>query len=1296
MKKRLAVFLIVVSIVMNTLCFVSAGDYIVPSGRIILTESFEDYTGGIPNGWSVWSAADDKTAYSMSTAKASDGERSLLITTDGEGKRGALVSPKIAVDEGGLYMASADVMVISGRWQLYLQYYDKDGVRIGVKTAGILNTGKWKTLTVAETAPEGVVYMSVLLYNVYGYPGTAYYDNVIIYNKITDEPTRDIPFVETGRPRLYFTQDELSELKEKMNSTDVNYAGLTLKGIGDNVIRLAERYLSETSFTVSELSVTKVTYSVPLVTSIYDLPDQVRIPPEDYEGSTYPYWSSLASSVRTRMETLSVAYALTGEEKYADKAKEYLLNLCKWEKWIEYNAPSLEVAYFTLGVSITYDVLYEKLTNDERLTVRESLKEKALELILPMSYMPSDDNGMLIRMSALVVGGLAVMGEEERAALYVSRGIDCLQWYLDQRLESGNHEGTNYMSYCLEQAMPTLEIFERVTGDGSLFEHKFLCDVLFKWVVASGDNTNIIYAPISDVLLNTSTGFFRTASILAKRGNAYAGYFLKKTKVSSKALDGLLYTLTDDFDAYTPSHDMYSYYIGEVGWLVLRSSWEIDKPMLVFTSSQSDTGHNHYDTNSFFITQNGETLLVDPGYGAFKGDGILYGDAYGHNTMYVDGGAQSVKGGGSLKNVLSSPLLGYGIGSGADSYELGLVDRFDRHMIMVNYNTPYYVLIDDVSCSEVHDLSFRFNFDYSKSLEANGEALSLGSSIVSKSFVATSEKGTELYLNFAKEHTFSYGDYKGAFGKLLDLNVDNTKNASVLGVISVDENVSIEKDISKDGLLGAVVSHENGKDKFAVSLSGRTQATVDGLEFYGSSAFVFGTDSSLLVGYALTDGTSLAHGGRKLFESDAPVSLSFSPNSAVPSTISVEGSSPVSVRLFIGNKIVTSFKVDSEDQVYTVENGYLYTTFTSGEHSFDVKTSSKPTVKESTYVDVSLGGGTVTYESEGKSGTWRSSVEKYGFGYGKEITLTATANSGYRFVHWRDAKTGRVVSESETYSFILGSDVSLTAFFVGESSKYVIFVDRMGKVVKASGVVFGSITAPEKLTAYQGFVFTGWDKSFDNVQGLVIVNALYTKNDTLYDISVTGGYINGDRSVQTGQYLFDTRITITAAVPKGKYFAGWSCDGGKTVVSYKEKYSFNVGSSSSFTALVSDTEVQEKPVIAITGTSRSVIEDGEKQQAVFLSNWTVPSGYRIVEAGYIRTVNEGYKDSLTLDNVDGTSVKITTSTKKTSSGQYILTVNLSNPLTKTVYIRPYLTYIEDSTGSVVTVYGNTVISEPVQ
>ena len=102
---------------------------------------------------------------------------------------------------------------------------------------------------------------------------------------------------------------------------------------------------------------------------------------------------------------------------------------------------------------------------------------------------------------------------------------------------------------------------------------------------------------------------------------------------------------------------------------------------------------------------------------------------------------------------------------------------------------------------------------------------------------------------------------------------------------------------------------------------------------------------------------------------------------------------------------------------------------------------------------------------------------------GSSVTVTAAANSGYRFTGWY--VDGEAVSTESTYTFTADNDVALTAKFErtrssrggggGSSSAYTIKFDTNGgselkNISVKSGQSIGTITEPKK----DGYVFTGW------------------------------------------------------------------------------------------------------------------------------------------------------------------------------------------------------------------------------
>ncbi|SHK52126.1 repeat domain (List_Bact_rpt) [Clostridium cavendishii DSM 21758] len=105
--------------------------------------------------------------------------------------------------------------------------------------------------------------------------------------------------------------------------------------------------------------------------------------------------------------------------------------------------------------------------------------------------------------------------------------------------------------------------------------------------------------------------------------------------------------------------------------------------------------------------------------------------------------------------------------------------------------------------------------------------------------------------------------------------------------------------------------------------------------------------------------------------------------------------------------------------------------------------------------------------------------------------VKAVANPGYHFVGWSDG----VKTESRTDTNVI-SNIKITASF--EINSYtVIFKDYNGDIIgTVQTVKHGSKAEAPKDPTRIGYIFKGWNKSFDNVIGDLIVTATYTSGNT--------------------------------------------------------------------------------------------------------------------------------------------------------------------------------------------------------
>ncbi len=334
-----------------------------------------------------------------------------------------------------------------------------------------------------------------------------------------------------------------------------------------------------------------------------------------------------------------------------------------------------------------------------------------------------------------------------------------------------------------------------------------------------------------------------------------------------------------------------------------------------------------------------------------------------------------------------------------------------------------------------------------------------------------------------------------------------------------------------------------------------------------------------------------------------------------------------------------------------------------------------PRFKVEVYID---GNGSVSVNNESSEFADFSKI------YDKHtsIFLSATPLSGYKFIGWMDMTSGKIISEETTISTTLVSDYRLIAMFapVSEDTYTVIFKDKNGVVVDKQEVVSGdSAIAPDmSYFYYDGYVFDGWDRDFSNVTGDITVNAVYIRTADFYNVTVSGGIVNGIVNLDAVKY--NTKLIVTvdeAVIPEGLVFAGWSLDNGKTIVSYAYTYTFYVIANTNLKAIYAEA-VNEVPTINL-----SAIINGNKLS--FVSERSLPDHrYTFIESGILLTTDAQLADKLTLENAsDYDAIKHGKTASTEADGQYKVTLNATP--NKEYFAVSYLAYV-DKYGEIKVIY----------
>ena len=147
---------------------------------------------------------------------------------------------------------------------------------------------------------------------------------------------------------------------------------------------------------------------------------------------------------------------------------------------------------------------------------------------------------------------------------------------------------------------------------------------------------------------------------------------------------------------------------------------------------------------------------------------------------------------------------------------------------------------------------------------------------------------------------------------------------------------------------------------------------------------------------------------------------------------------------------------------------------------------------------------------------------------GSEVTLTAAANEGYKFVKW----SNEIIDNP--YKFNITEDVELSAIF--EACKYTITYVVDGETYKTVEVAFGSKITPETAPSKEGYKFSGWSELPETMPAKdITVTGTFASN--VYTIT----YVVDGETYKTVKVAFGSKITPETAPEKEGYkFSGWS------------------------------------------------------------------------------------------------------------------------------------------------------------
>jgi hypothetical protein len=401
---------------------------------------------------------------------------------------------------------------------------------------------------------------------------------------------------------------------------------------------------------------------------------QAEFVSEDYaeRGSgQHGNYGAPSSQVSDLGMTLGLAYQVTGQESYAQKLRDALLYYAGYKRWggrdfLNRQPPwhsELNTARFCHGYAVGYDCLRDFLSPDDRKTIAEAMIRLGIlstldDWVLPGKRIHALDsmghNWWSVCVAQAGIASLSLLGDDPRAEKWVSevsKGFPLWFTYRGNVLQNKSpnfdpggafYESVGYANYALSEYLLFHLAYTNTFPGSSPPEIPLLANV--------GDFFLHTSYPTSSSLLSVnfgdhSVGGNAAATVRLLLANGFGEgklqWYLDRTGQGFRSPFGFLYH-DANLKAVEPLDLPTSASYPDIGWAMLRSSWEDDATLLAVKSGFT-WNHAHADAGSFILFHAGMPLLIDSGtcsYGRREYVGY-YCQSPAHNVVLFNGEAQS-------------------------------------------------------------------------------------------------------------------------------------------------------------------------------------------------------------------------------------------------------------------------------------------------------------------------------------------------------------------------------------------------------------------------------------------------------------------------------------------------------------------------------------------------------------------------------------------------------------------------------------------------------------------------------
>lgn len=448
------------------------------------------------------------------------------------------------------------------------------------------------------------------------------------------------------------------------------------------------------------------------------------------------WWPNRVQTEKACMEaeTLAFVYLLTGDKKYGEAARRWVLHLASWDPDgptnFRLNCEAGKPMLFRPARA--YDWAWDMFTEADRRVIHEITRRRLQDAWVSGEVgrgvghlnSPYSSHGNRI-WHKIGEAGIVFLGEMPEAETWLDYALNkfyaCYPVWSDD--DGGWHEGVSYWSGYMSKAVWWLQAAQAALDIDGLKKPFFAQVGDYPLYVTPPHSPNSGFGDLSFRPPSGGIGGFMEYHIRMKGSQpggdqaAYWRWWTEQWGMKSEAgILGFLYAanLPEKPAAKAPMDLPQSKIFHGIGVASLHTTLRDAREdiHLLFKSSPFGTqSHGHNPHNSFQLNAYGESLLTTCVYRDLHGSKFHYGWAHStvaHNAVLVNGEGQIKHTAAPHGRIIDSrltPEYDYVAGEAAAAYG-GRLERYLRHILFVKSGQPFIVIYDDLQAKEPSTFQF--------------------------------------------------------------------------------------------------------------------------------------------------------------------------------------------------------------------------------------------------------------------------------------------------------------------------------------------------------------------------------------------------------------------------------------------------------------------------------------------------------------------------------------------------------------------------------------------------------------